>query len=169
MTDTTIEQQLAKMADDPDELAEILEHVDPAVLERAHAEAQQYQLTIEAAIVGRWLSPLPEPPDLTRLEFESGKDIYAFWRDDSSSAIAGYGYGPGARTWMEYGRTVPVSWHVLCATYGVEELEGAVRLLVHPEDAHKLAARPSFRYTLEVLAEHSAAERQAHAAAADVA
>lgn len=145
--------------DDAGEWAEVAAGIPQEALDRARAEAEQHEATIEAARAGNWFSPLPEWPDGTRLEFESGTDVYAFCRDDAASAIAGYGFGPGARTWLEYGRSVPISWHELCATYGLEEIAGAVRLLVHPEDVHQLAARPTHRHTLEVLAGHAQAER----------
>jgi hypothetical protein len=39
---------------------------------------------------------LPEPPNGTRLEFEHWTDVYAVWRDDESSRVAGWRTGDAA-------------------------------------------------------------------------
>ncbi len=33
---------------------------------------------------------MPEPPDLTRIEFEHWTDVYGAWRDDAEGARAGW-------------------------------------------------------------------------------
>lgn len=171
MTDTTVPSSLARIAeaarrlgppdpaDDGDELAEIMKDIDPAKLAAARAETQAYLDKIKAAELGRWSPELPELPDGSRIEFEYGTDVYAFWRDDEESALAGCTYGPGGVTWMEYGRSVPpVSWAVLCATYGEDVLAAGRRLLVHPEDVDKRRGWPTQEHKREILA--LAAERQ---------
>lgn len=77
----------------------------------------------------------PEPPDKTRLEFECGTDVYAAWRDDEASRIAGWPSGGGGRVWCLYGHTVPVTWAKLNEEYDNTPAECGVRLLVHPDDA----------------------------------
>lgn len=173
MTDTTIPPALARiaeaarrlgppdLADDGDELAEIMKDVDPEKLAAARAEQQAYLDKIEAAELGRWHPELPELPDGTRIEFEYGTDVYAFWRDDEESALAGHAFGNGGRTWMEYGRSVPVTWAVMCATYGEDVLAAAQRLLVHPEDEHKRRSWPTQEHKREILALSAQRQREA--------
>lgn len=75
-----------------------------------------------------------EPPDGTRLEFECGTDVYAVWRDDHSSEVAGWSTGDGGKVWLEYGRTVPVTWDELNEEFcDCPKLFG-VRLVVHTDD-----------------------------------
>lgn len=76
---------------------------------------------------------IPEPADGTRLEFEHNTDVYAFWRDDESSRIAGYPVGDGGEVWCEYGRDVPTSWSQMVAEFG-DSLRLAIRLVPVPED-----------------------------------
>jgi hypothetical protein len=80
---------------------------------------------------------LPEPPDGTRIEFEHWTDVYAAWRDDTSSAQAGWPTGDGGKVWCMYGRSVPQTWAELCNEYGTEDLALAVRLMPHPDDLAK--------------------------------
>lgn len=77
---------------------------------------------------------LPEPADQTRLEFESCTDVYAVWRDDETSAVAGYPVGDGGKTWCQYGRTVPQTWAELQTDFGACALALAARLVVDPRD-----------------------------------
>jgi hypothetical protein len=106
---------------------------------------------------------LPEPPDGTRLEFECGADVYAVWRSDLDSAHVGWSYGPGGETWAMYGETVPCTWLALIDRFGDQPLRDAVRLLVHPEDAHKIRTWPTQLNLLRQLAE--SAERDDEEAA----
>jgi hypothetical protein len=76
---------------------------------------------------------VPEPPDGTRIEFEHHTDVYAAWRDDASSAQAGYTVGDGGEVWCLYGSSVPRSWPVMWLEFG-ESLRTAVRLVPHPDD-----------------------------------
>lgn len=81
-----------------------------------------------------WIDPpLPEPPDGTRIEFEHHTDVYAAWRDDDSSARAGYPVGDGGEVWCLHGQTVPRSWAVMWLEFG-DSLRTAVRLVPHPDD-----------------------------------
>ena len=89
---------------------------------------------------------LPEPPDGTRLEFESGTDVYAIWRDDESSRRAGWRSGDGGEVWMLYGHSVPCSWAQLVADYGEEALRHAVRLVPVTEDWPKRENWPTEVY-----------------------
>lgn len=148
-------------ADDGDELREMLADIDPAKLAAARAEMQAYDDKIVDAELGRWSPELPELPDGTRLEFEYGTDVYAFWRDDGESALAGYTFGDGGCTWMEYSRSVPVTWAVMCATYGEDVLAAGRRLLVHPEDAHKRRGWPTQAHKRELLANVAQQQREA--------
>lgn len=88
---------------------------------------------------------LPEPPNGTRIEFEYFTDVYAAWRDDEASRIAGWPVGDGGRTWCLYPSSVPVSWDMLCAEFGDDPnaLALAVRLIPHPEDLAKRAMWPT--------------------------
>lgn len=89
---------------------------------------------------------LAEPPDHTRLEFESGTDVFAVWRDDESSAFAGYATGDGGVTWCLYGRTVPVTWLQLQADFGACSLALGVRLIPDPTDVPNLDRWPTKVY-----------------------
>lgn len=89
------------------------------------------------------VTTVPEPPDGTRLEFEFGTDLYAIWRNDLESARAGYVYGDGGRTWTFYGSATSHTWQSMIDEFGADVLRNAVRLLVHPEDAHKSANWPT--------------------------
>lgn len=74
---------------------------------------------------------VPEPPDGSRIEFESHTDVYAAWRDDEDSVRAGYSAMHG---WCVYGETVPRTWGEMIERFGAESLRLAVRLTRHPED-----------------------------------
>lgn len=86
---------------------------------------------------------LPEPPDGTRLEFEHWTDVMAVWRDDASSAEAGWPAGDGGRVWCMYGRTVPHTWAWVVNTWGEGVMALAVRLVPHPDDLAKRAQWPT--------------------------
>jgi hypothetical protein len=87
----------------------------------------------------------PEPTDMTRIEFECGTDVYAAWRNDAEGARAGYQTGDGAPNWVVYGGSVPQTWSELAKEFGADCLNLAVRLLVHPDDAHLIAQWPTQR------------------------
>lgn len=70
--------------------------------------------------------PIPEPPDLARIEFIHGSDVYGAWRDDEDSVKTGWRADQG---WCLYGESVPCSWAVMWLRFG-ESLRGAVRLEV---------------------------------------
>jgi hypothetical protein len=82
------------------------------------------------------MTTLPEPPDGTRIEFECGTDVYAAWRDDRSSAHAGYPIGDGGEVWCLYGETVPKTWVQMVEEFG-DALALAVRLMPVAEDLPK--------------------------------
>lgn len=77
------------------------------------------------------MTVLPEPPDGTRIEFESDTDLYAAIRDDDSSRRAGWTSG---EVWLLYGETVPRTWASLVADFGEDALRLAVRLVPVPDD-----------------------------------
>ena len=91
-----------------------------------------------------WIDPpgVPEPPDLTRIEFEHHTDMYAAWRDDASSAQAGWTAGDGGEVWCLFGSSVPRSWAVMWLEFG-DSLRTAVRLVPHPDDAASYAKWPT--------------------------
>lgn len=93
------------------------------------------------------LADLPEPPDGTRLEFETDRDVYAIWRNDNSSRVAGYRVGDGGDTWCIYGMTVPMTWEKVKRMFG-HALLSAVRLVPHPDDIHKYAQWSGLQYDL---------------------
>lgn len=90
---------------------------------------------------------IPEPPDNTRIEFEHHTDVYAFWRDDESSRLAGYPVGDGGVVWCEYGSSVPVTWASMVADFG-ESLLLAIRLVPVPEDEPNRRRWPTTVYRL---------------------
>ncbi len=69
---------------------------------------------------------LPEPPDGTRIEFEAATDLEAAWRDDASTARAGW---PEDHGWCVYGRSVPMTWAEMLEEFGYHALKYAVRLV----------------------------------------
>jgi hypothetical protein len=83
---------------------------------------------LDDTLVRMLLPPIPEPPDGARLEWEYGTDRYAAWRDDSSSAEAGWRAGEGGETWCLYPSSVPVTWLEMWLMFG-DSLSGAVRLV----------------------------------------
>lgn len=99
----------------------------------------------------------PEPPDGTRLEWESDTDVYAAWRDDASSAQAGWSTGDGGAVWCVYGGCVPVTWEALCATYGRHNLALAVRLVPVAEDL-----RHRYRWPTQIRQRRQAARAGDH-------
>lgn len=70
------------------------------------------------------LTPVPEPPDGTRIEFEHYTDLYAAWRDDSDSNEAGWTNG---ENWVVYPGSVPRTWAQMWDEFGVA-LAGAIVL-----------------------------------------
>ncbi len=74
---------------------------------------------------------IPEPPDGTRIEFIHDADVYAAWRDDESSAEAGWRPGDGGETWCVYPSSVPITWRQMVADFG-DSLNTATRLV--PEE-----------------------------------
>lgn len=84
-------------------------------------------MTGAAREVGRQVT-VPEPPDGTRIEFEYGTDVFAAWRDDESSAEAGWTTGDGGEVWCVYPESVPKTWTHLLAEFGEECLREAVWL-----------------------------------------
>lgn len=91
-------------------------------------------MTGAAREVGRQVT-VPEPPDGTRIEFEYGTDVFAAWRDDESSAEAGYSIGDGGEVWALYPNSVPQTWASLIAEFGEECLREAVWLMPVPAGA----------------------------------
>lgn len=91
---------------------------------------------------------VPEPPDGTRLEFEHQTDVYAAWRDDESSARAGWTAGDGGDVWCLYGQTVPVKWAVMWLEFG-DSLRTAVRLVPHADDTGNYAKWPTAQYAVK--------------------
>ena len=91
-----------------------------------------------------WIDPpaVPEPPDLTRIEFEYGTDVYAAWRDDASSAAAGWTAGNGGEVWCMFGSACPRSWAIMWLEFG-DSLATAVRLVPHPDDVGNYAKWPT--------------------------
>jgi hypothetical protein len=87
-------------------------------------------------------APLPEPPDGTRIEFEHYTDVYAAWRDDTSSIQCGWPAGDGGWVWCLYGETVPKTWDQMWAAFG-ESLATAVRLVPVAGDEHLRAQWPT--------------------------
>lgn len=79
------------------------------------------------------MTQIPEPPDGTRIEFEHHTDVYAAWRDDDSSAQAGYPVGDGGEVWCLHGHTVPCTWSDMLRDFG-DSLLTMVRLVPVPED-----------------------------------
>lgn len=79
----------------------------------------------------------PEPPDGTRIEFQEhgspGGDLIAIYRDDASSAEAGYMTGDGGKVWCEYGRSVPMTWTEVLANPRLAAAIGGKHLVVKPE------------------------------------
>jgi hypothetical protein len=92
--------------------------------------------------------PIPEPLDGTRIEFEHHTDVYAAWRDDASSAQAGYAVGDGGEVWCLFGSTVPCSWPIMWLEFG-ESLRTAVRLVPHPDDSGNYAKWPTAVWAAE--------------------
>lgn len=77
-----------------------------------------------------WLDPPPvaEPPNHTRLEIRhSDTDLYGAYRDDQSSADAGWPVGDGGKVWCLYGSSVPMTWTEMWLRFG-KSLRGATRL-----------------------------------------
>jgi hypothetical protein len=95
--------------------------------------------------------PLAEPPDGTRIEFEHHTDVYAAWRDDASSAQAGYAVGDGGEVWCLFGSTVPRSWAIMWLEFG-DSLRTAVRLIPHADDAGNYAKWPTAVWAAEKAA-----------------
>lgn len=143
-----------------DDLADLLKDLDPAALALARQEQQEYEDRLTAARRGQWRPELPEPPDGTILMFEVDTDLYALRRSDLDSAHGGYPYGPGGVTWCEFGRSVPISWAVACATWGEEALAAGVRLVLHSDDAYKELGWKSRHYVRMVLANAAAYEAE---------
>lgn len=77
---------------------------------------------------------IPEPPDGTRIEFTHCTDVFAAWRDDASSAAAGWTTGDGGEVWCLYCHSVPRTWAWMLAQFG-SSLRDAVRLV--PDFAHQ--------------------------------
>jgi hypothetical protein len=100
---------------------------------------------------------LPEPPDGTRLEFEYCTDVFAAWRDDDSSARAGWPVGDGGKVWCLYGQTVPVTWSELVAEFSEAALRLAVRLVPIAEDQPNRAQWPTAIYAARIA--HDYAEK----------
>lgn len=79
----------------------------------------------------------PEPPDGTRIEFQEhgspGGDLIAIYRDDASSAEAGWPVGNGGKVWCEYGRSVPMTWIQVLADPRLAAAIGGKHLIVKPE------------------------------------
>src|SRR5690349_12201365 len=73
---------------------------------------------------------IPEPPDGTRIEFVFETDVYAAWRNDASSVVAGWADAPGdgGATWCVYPDSCPRSWASMIQLFG-ETLRDAVRLV----------------------------------------
>jgi hypothetical protein len=88
------------------------------------------------------LPPIAEPPDGTRIEFEHCTDVYAAWRDDASSAQAGYEVGDGGEVWCLFGTTVPRTWTIMWLEFGAS-LATAVRLVPHPDDVGNYGKWPT--------------------------
>ena len=63
-------------------------------------------------------APIPEPEDGTRIEFQHNTDVYGAWRDDASSAAAGWSSGNGGEVWCLYGMTVPMTWTAMWVLFG---------------------------------------------------
>lgn len=70
---------------------------------------------------------ISEPKDGTRLEFVHNTDVYGMWRDDASSAEAGYPVGTGGETWTPYPNSIPATWTRMLVIFG-ESLIGATML-----------------------------------------
>jgi hypothetical protein len=66
----------------------------------------------------------------------------AAWREDESSARAGWTAGDGGEVWCLYGQSVPMTWAQICADFG-DSLATAVRLVPAPEDAAKREQWPA--------------------------
>lgn len=94
----------------------------------------------DVALLSR--SPIPEPPDGTRFEFEHWTDVYAAWRCDDSSTRAGWVAGDGGFVWCLYGETVPKTWDMMWAAFG-DSLRFAVRLAPVAEDEALRAQWPT--------------------------
>lgn len=89
------------------------------------------------------MTGIAEYPDGTRIEFEHNTDVYAAWRDDTSSRHAGYPTGDGGRTWVLYPGCVPITFATLCEDFGEDVIALAVRLTPHPDDVHKRRLWPT--------------------------
>lgn len=88
------------------------------------------------------MTTIPEPPDGTRIEFEYGTDVYAAWRDDDSSARAGYPIGDAGEVWCLYGESVPKTWAQMVDEFG-DALTTAVRLVPVGEDVENYDRWPT--------------------------
>lgn len=64
------------------------------------------------------MTTMPEPPDGIRIEVIHHTDRYAAWRDDASSAEAGWTSGDGGEVWCVYPNCVPQTWASLVAEFG---------------------------------------------------
>lgn len=73
-------------------------------------------------------TPIPEPPDGTRLEWTYYDDRYAAWRDDLDAEKSGWKNGDGGEVWCLYGSSMPWTWAQLVADFG-ESLRDATRLV----------------------------------------
>lgn len=82
---------------------------------------------------------MPEPPDGARIEWEHWTDMYAAWRDDASSAEAGWTPGGGGEVWCVYPGSVPCTWTSLVDEFG-DSLRNARRLYTEAELAEAVAA-----------------------------
>ncbi len=70
------------------------------------------------------VSPIPEPPDGTRIEFTHGGQGRAAWRDNGGATRKGWRADQG---WHLPAEAVPCSWAVMWLRFG-ESLRDAVRL-----------------------------------------
>jgi hypothetical protein len=60
-------------------------------------------------------SPIPEPPDNSRIEFTHGMAAYAAWSSSFAAEANGY---PAERRWRIYGEAVPETWAWMVKTFG---------------------------------------------------
>jgi hypothetical protein len=60
-------------------------------------------------------SPIPEPPDDSRIEFTHGMAAYAAWSSSFAAEANGY---PAERRWRIYGEAVPETWAWMVKTFG---------------------------------------------------
>lgn len=80
-------------------------------------------------MITQWI---PEPPDGARIEWEHWTDVYAAWRDDASSAEAGWTPGDGGQVWCVYPDSVPRTWISMIHEFG-DSLRNARRLYTEDE------------------------------------